>query len=243
MTTKECIACAELIQEKASLCRYCGTTQISTATSGQNFDSYLNDFETKGSASSNSKAKTRVQGANVGSISCPICQLSDRVEKVSAVVSGGRSNSSSIAVGNIVGTSNVGLASAFSSSQTELSSRLHPGAPQAKQNWVMGPLAGTVVSTIFVRNFMLGEVSSSDGLASVALWGMSLVYAAVPGVILGLLVSWIDNNRLKKSAEHQSALSSWQVKSEQILKMHYCFRDDVVFGSGTGPQTPEEFYR
>lgn len=249
MTTKECIACAELILEKAKLCRYCGTnqsefvvkpavhTRLDAPENTPNSDRVTQQQGDEVTAGLKTSSAARTKASF-----CPTCQSYDRVEKVSTVVSGGRSNSLGIAVGNVIGTSSVGLAGTLSASQTELSLRLQPPAPEPEKRTIWAVLVGVSAATLFVRNQMLGEVTSTDELASVALLGMSFLIAAIPGFLIGLVLAWIVNKALQQSESHQSAIQLWQTKSSQILGMYYCFRDDVVFDSKAHPQTPEEFY-
>lgn len=211
MANKECIACAESINENAKLCRFCNTEQ-------------LDERFISGKAALQ-KANAKATKTN----SCPVCQQSDSVQRVATIQSSGTTNSismTSITQAGSVLPSAYGLTGGVSASQ--LVSRLNYGYPSPP---IIGPLLlglGGIFLGIPMTYF--GVVLPAAGKDEMGAWNpidltpitlMFFISIIAPFFLFAFL-----RNGQKQNIDAISKASAY------LSDCFYCFRDDVLFDDG-----------
>lgn len=167
------------------------------------------------------------------SIVCPVCGLSDQIQKVTAIVDSGTSSTNltgptAVVTTNEKGKLNYGggFTTMSGRSITNLAQTLTPHNKPTKKSvygcgtYLLLALVGLMTIPLIGATAENGNPAAGFFLA-VILWG-------------GILWYLIDNNK-KKSAEYEAeykrALAQWEKGVRSWDTLYYCFRDDVVFSA------------
>jgi hypothetical protein len=163
---------------------------------------------------------------------CPVCGLSDAVQRVSTVIDGGTSSTSGTAFTFATRDHRTHLDPTIYSSQTvsQLAARLAPPAPPAFHlvRWFLILWLGGAV----VVGVIAGGFAGSGGAASYIIAGVLGLW--LPAFIAAVIV------RRVQAGKYQVLTSAWRRKSDALRSGYYCARDDVVF-DGTKVERPESF--
>ena len=218
----KCVACAELIQLDAKLCKHCGVLQ--------NDDRFVDDSAAASSASKRKKTSTGVVSPQIGSAStCPECGQSDSVANVGSIIDGGTSTSIGTGVMSQFGHPNntfIGLSVGASSSG--LASRLSISIPEPRFDYRF-----MLILIVFVGyQFFLWFSKTVEG----AFWavfmigiGPAILAGLVGGSVLGGLLGWFKKRLdAKKLVEFQAKCLG---AIQKLRAAYYCGRDDIVFSA------------
>lgn len=178
---------------------------------------------------------------------CPICQENDMIQKVTSIVSSGKS--SGIFSGSSFGSVNVqgnrGSTSSFTSlsgtSTTELASKLSkiPKKPSNRAAFRTGQIW-------FIRLycFPYGGFLIIGGLVNISDWrGLLMFLGGMIWVIL--LIYWnkkLIEKRVKLKIKYKEEMEKWEraKKKHGRLRLYYCYRDDIVFDPENGEHFPPD---
>lgn len=165
---------------------------------------------------------------------CPKCEQSDRITKVSAIVTGGISSGSyqgpSIGVSTPVGKGQSRVSGGYTtlqgSSQTMISGLLAPPKKPETKRWsgcAIFALIGLAPLTISAI------VGYQDGGAA---FGVIFVV-----IIIAIITS--QNNKVNTSKEeYEKELPRWQQAMRRWDSLYYCERDDILFNPETNETLP-----
>lgn len=176
-------------------------------------------------------------------VACPVCGCSGAVQKVSAVVNTGTSQSTSSGLslgGLITGDAHVRPLAAITTTHAQITSRIAkllappvspPKPTRARTSWV----AITVVALV----------------SACTLWCFPApVCAAIFLVGAGLL--WLCDHSAKQAfalqmADYSAGLPTWEETVRRWERLYYCSRDDLVFDPNTNatcsPQHLQQFLK
>ncbi len=235
MANKDCVACAESIQAAAKLCKHCGTRQDDKRFSGKAAKKSPN-LASKPQKNNLSKATTGKADSPKGKSphSCPVCKSSSSVQKVSSVIDSGISQSSSTQlITSINRPFEMFSGQSFSSSVSDLSSRLEMHVPFARFNFWWLPI-GVFAGTLLVQEFFLTSDSSDHWI----IWVFAAVLGSIPGVLIGTVAGFIMKGI--QTAMYQETQDRYFKAKEVYRASFYCSRDDIVFDK-KGHGEPESF--
>lgn len=233
MATKECVACAEQIQENAKLCKHCGTMQHDSR-----FDESQN-----GTPNEFTSAMEVTEGkTNPGSgAKCPVCGKDDATQAIGTIIDSGVTSTSGRAL--TVGRNlNYAVSGYNSVSVSNLANRL-AGPPQPTYSVFGTYVFATLVTAALVYGAILGTpllrpIPEANALGA----GLTGVAALTVGGFISLfaLNSWVTTvNRQRKMA---TRIEKWNQSILELRNSRYCSRDDICF-DGQRNGKPEAYIR
>jgi hypothetical protein len=145
---------------------------------------------------------------------CPICNKDDGIQKLSVIVSSGKSS------GTYSGPSG-------GSTISDLALRLAP-PPEPKQTpgkpWRLQTIA-IVIVLLLGCPLLIGAVLKIWGLAIAALIGLILVVTFVAVTV--------SNRRKMTEANYKNEKPLWDIAIGKWNRLYFCHRDGIVFDPGT----------
>jgi hypothetical protein len=160
---------------------------------------------------------------------CPLCGRSDRIAKVTSILSIGTSLAvlqnpgagNPFAADSIPVAVEIGGSSLVSEPATRLAERLAPPAEPEK------PSSSTPYLLIFIGSSALVGSIILASTKNPTIFGPLGIISILLGVVWGFL-NW------KEKENYRSAYASWQDQKKKWNRLYYCARDEIVFDPRSG---------
>jgi hypothetical protein len=222
---KNCVACAEEIKEEAKLCKHCNTIQD---------DPKFNPSREERLVQSSKKTTRRTVPASI----CPVCDQSDCVAKVSAIVDSGTSSSVNLGMLSQLGNlSNTFGSVSIGTNSSSLASRLTIEIPEAVFNYKFVDFA---LGVFFAFGLLIGLVFKTGSPLDSG--PFNIIFTSIGSLFIGPIIGiFIALTRKRNQEQNIAPLQEALVDaSEELRQARYCSRDDVVFDAKFCG-SPEEF--